>query len=409
MKSAAKIMKRIDALARISEEPQRLTRTFASGAMRRANDLVASWMREAGMTIREDAIGNIIGRYEGTQPKARTLLLGSHLDTVRNAGKYDGPLGVILAISCVENLQRSKRRLPFAIEVVGFCDEEGVRYQSTYLGSRVLAGAFDPKDLERTDAQGISMREAIRNFGGNPEKIKSGQLNGKNLLGYVEVHIEQGPVLEQKNLPVGVVSAIAGQSRIKLTFTGKAGHAGTTPMSLRKDALCGAAQFILGVEEYAKEIAGLVATVGQIQNAPNASNVIPGEVTISVDVRHQRDVTRRAAVKHLQAAKSVIEKQRGLKISWQMIQETESVPCSLALSNLLQTAASKRQDSVIQLPSGAGHDAAVMARITPVGMLFVRCAGGVSHHPDESASASDVQVALDVMQDFVDLIVKHHG
>ncbi len=409
MKGAAKIMQRIDALARISEEPHQLTRTFASGAMRRANELVASWMREAGMTVREDAIGNIIGRYEGLTPKAKTLILGSHLDTVRNAGKYDGPLGVILALSCVEHLLRGKRRLPFAIEVVGFCDEEGVRYQSTYLGSRVLAGAFDAKDLKRIDADGVEMREAIRKFGGDPNKINGAKLNGKNLLGYVEVHIEQGPVLEQKDLPVGVVSAIAGQSRIKLTFTGKAGHAGTTPMDLRKDALCGAAQFILGVEEYANKIPGLVATVGQIQNAPNASNVVPGDVTISLDVRHQRDITRRAAVKHFQTTKSAIEKQRALKISWQGVQETESVPCSLAISNLLQTAAGKRLGNVIQLPSGAGHDAAIMARIAPVGMLFVRCKGGVSHHPDESVKPSDVEVALGVMNDFIELLAKHHG
>jgi len=407
--AAKKIMQRINALAKISEEPGQLTRTFASPTMRRAIDLVASWMRGAGMTARQDAIGNLIGRYEGTSPDAKTLILGSHLDTVRNAGKFDGPLGVILALACVEQLQQTKRRLPFAIEVAGFCDEEGVRYQSTYLGSRVLAGSFEAKDLKRADANGVIMAEAIKAFGGAPQKIPSAKLNPKKLLAYVEVHIEQGPVLEEKNLAVGVVTAIAGQSRIKLTFTGKAGHAGTTPMSLRQDALCAAADFILAVERYGKEIVGLVATVGQIQNTPNASNVIPGHVTISVDVRHQRDAVRRAAVKHFQTIKNDVEKERRVKIASQLIQETDSVPCSLAISNLLQISVLKKQRSAPQLSSGAGHDAAVMAQITPVGMLFVRCKGGVSHHPDESVQTSDVQVALEVMNNFITSLAKHHG
>ncbi|MDB6026266.1 MAG: allantoate amidohydrolase [Verrucomicrobiales bacterium] len=407
--AAKKIMQRINALAKISDEQRQLTRTFASPAMRRANDTVASWMRDAGMTTRADAIGNLIGRYEGTSPNAKTLILGSHLDTVRNAGKFDGPLGVILALACVEELQRTKCRLPFAIEAVGFCDEEGVRYQSTYLGSRVLAGCFEATDLLRKDASGVTMADAIKAFGGAPQKIPSAKLNPKKVLAYVEVHIEQGPVLEEKNLAVGVVTTIAGQSRIKLTFTGKAGHAGTTPMSLRQDALCAAAEFILAVERYGKEMAGLVATVGQIQNTPNASNVIPGEVSISLDVRHQRDAVRRAAVKQFQAVRNDIEKERRVKIASQVIQETDSVPCSLAISNLLQSSALKKQRSAPQLSSGAGHDAAVMAQITPVGMLFVRCKGGVSHHPDESVQTSDVQVALEVMNDFIDSLAKHHG
>jgi allantoate deiminase len=401
-----RIMQRINALAKISEEQGALTRTFASSAMRRANDLVAAWMRDAGMTVREDAIGNLIGRYEGTEPNAKTLLLGSHLDTVRDAGKFDGPLGVVLAIACVENL---KGRLPFAIEVVGFCDEEGVRYQSTYLGSRVFAGSFNLKDLRRADAKGVLMSEAIKAFGGVPQKISQARLNPKTLLGYVEVHIEQGPVLENKNLSVGVVTAIAGQSRIKLTITGKAGHAGTSPMSLRQDALCAAAEFILAVERYAQENEGLVATVGQIQNMPNACNVIPGEVTISVDVRHQRDAVRRNAVKQLATIRKSLEQKRSVKTKWQVVQETDSVPCSLALSNLLQTAVTKQQRKAIQLASGAGHDAAVMAQITPVAMLFVRCKGGISHHPDESVETADVQVALETMNDFLTQLAKYHG
>ena len=402
-------MERLNALAKISENTPELTRTFASLPMRQANDLVAGWMREAGMTVREDAIGNLIGRYDGSLPGAKTLLLGSHLDTVRNAGRFDGPLGVILAIECVDALHKEGRRLPFAIEVIGFCDEEGVRYQSTYLGSRVLAGSFDIKDLQRVDANGVSMADAIRAFGGVPEKIPQAELNPKELLGYVEVHIEQGPVLEKKNLAVGIVTAIAGQSRIKISLTGKAGHAGTTPMPLRQDALCGAAEFVLAVERYAKKTAGLVATVGQIQNAPNASNVIPGEVIFSLDVRHQRDAIRRAAVKKLASALKTIAKGRALKVVWQTVQQTDSVLCSPAISKMLRAAAIRHQRQVINLPSGAGHDAAVMAKIAAMGMLFVRCKEGVSHHPDESAKTADIGVALDVMNDFINLLAEKHA
>ena len=231
-------MQRIDALAQISEEPDRLTRTFCSPAMRRANDLVGGWMREAGMEVRQDAIGNLIGRYEGG---TKSLLLGSHLDTVRAAGKFDGALGVLVGITCVQQLHETGTRLPFSIEVIGFADEEGVRYHTAYLGSKVLAGTFNPEDLKRTHANGISMADAIRSFGGKPDALASARMDPNRLLGYVEVHIEQGPVLERKNLAVGVVTAIAGQTRKLFRFVGAAGHAGTVPMDLRKDALCAAA------------------------------------------------------------------------------------------------------------------------------------------------------------------------
>src|ERR1051325_9746865 len=258
MKDLAKtVMERVNALGEFSDEEGRLTRTFCSPAMRRVNDLVASWMREAGMDVRQDAIGNLIGRYESPKskvqsPKSKTLLLGSHLDTVRDAGKFDGPLGVLAAIACVQRLHDDVA-LPFAIEVIGFADEEGVRYQSTYLGSRALAGTFDCKDLGRADAEGITMADAIRGFGGNPDQILTAKLDRKSLLGYVELHIEQGPVLEKKRLSVGVVSAIAGQKRFRCRFVGQAGHAGTVPMNLRSDALCAAAEFIVAAESFAKQ------------------------------------------------------------------------------------------------------------------------------------------------------------
>ena len=407
MRDAAKVvMERIQVLGKISDEEGKLTRTFCSPAMRRANDLVAEWMRQAGMEVREDAIGNLIGRYESLMfraqgPESKTLLMGSHLDTVRDAGKFDGALGVLAGIGCVQQLHDKRAQLPFAIEVVGFADEEGVRYQSTYLGSKVLAGTFDHKDLQRTDAQGITMADAIRGFGGDPHDIASAKLNRKGLLGYIEVHIEQGPVLENKNLSVGVVSAIAGQKRFRCRFSGHAGHAGTVPMNLRSDALCAAAEFILAVEAFAKKCAGLVATVGKIDALPGASNVIPGEVSLTLDVRHADDKMRdRAAIKLLELGKRLAVK-RGVDPKWEQVHAAPSVCCDPDLSKIVHQAVKRWQGKSITLPSGAGHDAAAMAAITPVAMLFVRCKGGISHNPSESAAEKDVRVAIEVVSDFL--------
>ena len=401
MNAAQIIMQRIEALAKISDVPGEITRTFASPAMRRANEFVGKWMREAGMKTRADAIGNLIGRYDGAKADTKILLLGSHLDTVRNAGKFDGPLGVILAIACVDDLQRKKIRLPFAIEVIGFSDEEGVRYQTACFGSKVLAGCFDQKDLACKDAEGILLRDAIKTFGGNAVKLKSARLNPKDLLGYVETHIEQGPVLEKRNLAVGIVSAIAGQTRARVSFTGRAGHAGTTPMSLRQDALCAAAEFILAVEYLARSTNGLVATVGEISAQPGASNVIPGEVRLTLDVRHAKNPIRKLACRALEKAASQIGRRRKMRQGFEVVHETSAVICSKKISRLLGEAVKRRRKKMIHLSSGAGHDAAVMAAITPAAMLFVRCKGGVSHHPDESVKVKDVQTALDVMNDFL--------
>ncbi|HLX68406.1 MAG TPA: M20 family metallo-hydrolase, partial [Verrucomicrobiae bacterium] len=312
-------MRRIESLAAISEEPGRITRTFASPAMLRANKLVAGWMHETGMRTRVDAVGNLFGHYPGSKPGAKTVLLGSHLDTVRNAGKFDGPLGVILAIACVEQLYRSRMRLPFAIEVAGFADEEGVRYQTTYLGSKAVAGCFNQHDLKRRDANGISMAAAIKNFGGDPKKIKSAKWSAKQLLGYIEAHIEQGPVLEQKNQAVGVVTGIAGQSRAWVKFSGLAGHAGTVPMAQRRDALCAAAEFVLAVEKHAQKSKGLVATVGQISAQPGASNVIPGEAGLTLDVRHASDAQRRVATKKLRGEAFAIARRRKMRLTFEEV------------------------------------------------------------------------------------------
>ena len=403
-------MKRIDALARLTDESGSLTRTYGSPAMRKANDLVAGWMRAAGMTTREDAIGNLIGHYAGAQPDARVLLLGSHLDTVRDGGKFDGALGVLVGFVCVEHLHQQNKRLPFAIDVIGFADEEGVRFQTTYLGSRALAGTFNLEDLKRLDAAGISMAEAMRAFGADPSKLAGAHRDPRTLLGYVEVHIEQGPVLDRAQKSVGVVSAISGQTRIQAHFTGQARHAGTTPMLSRQDALVAAAEFILMVESITRDDPELVATVGQIRALPGASNVIPGDVTLSVDVRHQLDEKRLQASEALQARARSMTTKRGVVIDWEVVQDTPSVSCAGHLSDLLMEAARQHQASVPMLPSGAGHDAAALSAITPVGMLFVRCKEGISHHPHESVQPEDARVAIAVMNDFLDLLARQdHG
>ena len=373
-------MRRCRELGRISDEPDRLTRTFHSPAMGRANALVGGWMRAAGLAVREDAAFNLIGRWPGPTPRASTLLLGSHLDTVRDAGRYDGPLGVLTALATVTLLRTEGVRLPFAVEVAGFSDEEGVRYQSTYLGSRALAGTLTPRDVAAVAEKGI-----VR------ARRKPGEL-----LAYAEVHIEQGPVLEARGLALGVVSGIAGQTRACLEFTGRAGHAGTTPMAMRRDALCAAAEFILAVER-----AGIIATVGQIEAQPGASNVIPGRVSLSLDVRHLEDSRRVAAVDRLRRQAAAIADRRQVGLRWTPVQETGRVACDPRLSRLLRAVARRHQSEVPFLPSGAGHDAAALAAVCPVAMLFVRCKGGLSHHPAESVQAADVAKAIAVCRDFV--------
>jgi allantoate deiminase len=394
------VMQRCDALAVFSEEPGRLTRRFASTAMRDANAAVAGWMRAAGLAVRQDALGNLIGRYEAERPGAKTLLLGSHLDSVIDAGRYDGPLGVLVALACVQRLHDQGRRLPFAIELYGFAEEEGVRYPS-YLGSRAAAGTLDPATLELADADGITLAEAIRDGGGDPGQLAEASRRGDDLLGYVEVHIEQGPVLEARNLPVGVVSAIAGQSRFAVSFAGVAGHAGTVPMQLRRDALCAAAEFVLATEAQARDTPGLVATVGQIDAQPGASNVIPGHAALSLDVRHQDDAQRERAIDQLRARAEQIASARQVALGWQAGQHSRALACDPALAGLLGRAIEALGHPLLALPSGAGHDGVAMSALTPIAMLFVRCKGGISHNPAESVTVEDVGVAIDVLERFL--------
>jgi allantoate deiminase len=401
---AGVVMRRCDELAAFSEEPGCITRRFATPALRQASDAVAGWMRAAGMHVREDNIGNLIGRYDADRPGAKTLLLGSHLDSVRDAGRYDGPLGVLVALACVERLHARGQRLPFAVEVLAFADEEGVRYHTAYLGSQVLAGRFDPAQLTLADADGTTMADAIRAYGGDPERLADDRRTGDDVLGYCEVHIEQGPVLEARGLPVGVVTAIAGQSRFTITFTGAAGHAGTVPMELRRDALVGAAEFIGWVHTSAHGESGLVATVGQIEAYPNVSNVIPGRVIISLDVRHQDDQRRAEAIERLRYRAGEIAAAAGLEVSWALVQEHRAVPCSTDLMRPLAQAIESLAQPVWRLPSGAGHDGVMLSSLAPIAMLFVRCKNGISHNPAESVAEPDVAVAIDVLGRFLELL-----
>ena len=404
---ATTVMERCDLLGNISEESNAITRPFGSQAMREVNKIVAGWMRDAGMTVRQDAIKNLIGRYEGDGDK--TLVLGSHLDTVRDAGKYDGILGVMIALACVQQLRDRGERLPFSIEIVAFADEEGLRFGTTFLGSSVYAGAFDQTRLKLQDHGGTNMWDAVRDFGGDPDALEKDGRGSDDLLGYCEVHIEQGPVLEEKDLPVGVVTGIQGQSRIRTHFTGKAGHAGTVPMSNRRDALCAAAEFVLEVETACKVQPGAVATVGEISALPGAVNVIPGEAELSLDLRHGDDAVRESLRDHFEHRAQEIARYRECELGWQVRQETPAVPADRGLTDILGQAVEGSGVSVERLPSGAGHDAAQMAALTPAAMLFVRCEDGISHNPAESVEKEDVDVAVEVMGRFLELMADNAG
>jgi allantoate deiminase len=399
---AAVALERCDELAAFSEEPDRLTRPFATPELQQAGEAVRAWMEAAGMTVRRDAIGNLIGRVGDSA--RRTLLLGSHLDTVRDAGRYDGMLGVLVAIACLERLREEGRELPYGVEVLGFADEEGVRFGTGYLGSSVVAGRFDTADLERRDADGVTLADAIRAFGGDPEGLVAARRAPADLIGYYEVHIEQGPVLESRGVPLGVVTAIAGQTGGRVVFTGQAGHAGTVPMALRRDALAAAAEFVTAVEALARDQDGVVATVGDIEVQPGARNVIPGRAVLSLDVRHASDSVRESVVARLRDRAGAIADARGVGAEWQVGTGVGAVDTSAALTERLAEAVAASGHPVVRLPSGAGHDAVMISRIAPIAMLFVRCAGGVSHNPAESVSVEDVAAAIDATTRFLELL-----
>jgi allantoate deiminase len=392
------IVGRINRLATISETSEHLARIVLTKEHRAAADLILGWMVDAGMHAHLDAIGNVCGRYEGERPGLPCLMLGSHYDTVRDAGKWDGPLGLITAISCVADLHKRGRRLPFAVEVTGFADEEGVRFGSTLLGSRAVAGTFDESVLGAKDSAGISMREALIQFGLDPDRIGAAARAPSELLAYVELHIEQGPVLEGLSLPVGVVSAIAGATRLAASLTGMAGHAGTVPMLLRRDALAGAAECIVEIEEFCRtDEDGLVGTVGYIHAMPGATNVIPGRASFTIDIRAPTDAHRKLAVADIVRRIENIAKRRKLSLQLDVTHENRTVPCAPWLKSQIAEAVAAEGYRVFELPSGAGHDGMAMIDIADVGMLFTRCRAGISHHPAEHVETADAEAGARVL------------
>ena len=391
---AARVVEWCRQLAECTEQAGAITRTFLSPPMRDVHDRLSRWMSGLGMSVHVEAAGNLRGLYEAAAGgSGRRLLIASHLDSVPQAGAFDGVLGVVLAIALVERLRGT--RLPYAIEVIGFSDEEGTRFGAPFIGSRALAGTLDAALLERRDANGRSVRDAIADFGLDPAGLDAAKV-GAGVLGYLECHIEQGPVLDRMNAPVAVVTAIAGQSRAQLTFTGAANHAGTTPMNARRDALAGAAEWIAAVEHEGRETPDLVATVGGIDAEPGAANVIPGRCRVTLDIRHRDDRIRHAAYGQLVNVARGIAARRGLDVEVEPRLDQAAVPMDEAMTARLVRATEEAGQPVHCMPSGAGHDAMVMAASVPVGMLFVRSPGGISHHPDETVRPEDVEVALQV-------------
>jgi len=400
--SGARILERCEALARCSEETGALTRVFLSPEQRAANEHVQAWMREAGMNARLDGIGNVVGRYEGRSADAPCLMLGSHLDTVRDAGRYDGMLGVVTAIDCVHVLHERGTRLPFAIEVVGFADEEGVRFGATLLGSRAIAGTFDPALLDARDGGGTTMRAALTAFGLDPDGIPGAARRRSDVLAYAELHIEQGPVLEAEGLPVGVVTAINGATRLAVEIEGLAGHAGTVPMPLRRDALAAAAECVLAVESRCTREPDLVGTVGRIEAAPGATNVIPGNARFTIDVRAPRDEQRQQAVIDIEAATAAICARRNTKVSMRRTHEGRTAACAPWLQDQIGRAIEAEGLRARRLPSGAGHDGMAIIDLADIGMLFVRCEGGISHNPLEAITIADAELSARVFLRFIE-------
>jgi len=396
------ILARAEALARHSDCADHYTRTWLTPAHREAGRQIELWMREAGLEVRTDGAGNVIGRYEAAMPGARAIVMGSHFDSVRNGGKFDGVLGILVPIACVAELNRNRERLPLAVEAVAFADEEGARFQTSFLASRAYLGKFDSALLERRDAGGVRLDEAMRAAGLDPADIATDPRDPSSIAAYVEVHIEQGPVLLDEGLPLGVVTAIAGGTRHRVRVTGAAGHAGTVPMARRRDALAGAAEMVGSVEARAKSVPDLVGTVGILTVKDGTGNVIPGEVEFTVDLRSGDDAVREAAEKDVFETIHAIATRRGLSVATLKSHAVRATPCAARIQELLAESISAVGAPVRRLPSGAGHDAMVFAEVAEAGMLFVRCgAGGVSHDPAETVDEADAGLAAAAIGEFL--------
>lgn len=391
----ARVMALIDDLARHTDEPGRLTRLYLSPAHRATADAVLGLMQAAGLSARIDAAGTVVGRVEGREPGLPALVLGSHIDSVVDAGRYDGPLGVAAALVVAEELRGAA--LPFALEVVAFGDEENVRFPTSLSTSKAWAGQYRSEWLEGRDAAGLTLREALVTFGGDPDGIPALARRPEAVAGYLEVHIEQGPALEAAVQPVGVVSAIAGLTRARCTVTGEANHAGTVPMGMRRDALAAAAEMALAVERLSEGMPGTVATVGALAVVPGAVNVIAGQVDFSLDVRSPVDPDRHGLFAAIQAECRAIAGRRGVGFTSETFMDNPAVGLDPGLQAALDRAARDLGFAPLRLPSGATHDAVAMAALGPSAMLFVRCRGGISHNPAESITLEDADAATRVL------------
>jgi allantoate deiminase len=386
-------------IAAMTEEPGRITRRFLTAPMHVVHAHLRDRMEAMGMTVHVDAAGNVRGHWQPPNGNGKRLLMGSHIDTVPDAGAYDGVLGVVMALEWAQIAQELKS--PLGIEVIAFSEEEGVRFGVPFIGSRAVAGRFDLGLLDMKDSEGITLAEAIRCFGLDPAEIQMAALDG-SVLGFVEIHIEQGPVLEAEDASLAVVTGIVGQTRLSLEFTGHANHAGTTPMRLRHDALAAAAEWITQVESLARATDGLVATVGKVTVKPNAANVVPGVVDVNLDVRHAHDASRISAVEKLIESANDLAERRGLALQRTDRLDQPAVPMDERLTSFLADAIEATGTPVMQMPSGAGHDAMVLAARVPTAMLFLRSPGGLSHHPAESVLEEDIEVALNVGSKFLE-------
>lgn len=398
------IVERAELLAAHSDQPDALTVTYLTPAHCAAAAQIAAWMREAGLRVHVDAVGNVVGRYAAADPEAKTLITGSHFDTVRNGGRFDGRLGILLPIVVVDDLHRRGERLPYHLEIVAFAEEEGVRFKSSFLASSALAGAFDMALLDRTDADGVTMRAAMRAAGlpGDEAAIAALARDPARLAAYIEVHIEQGPALLDRGLPLGVVTSIAGSVRMSATVTGVASHAGTTPMPMRRDAAAAAAEMLLAVERRCSQAPTLVGTVGMIGVPNGAANVVPGRCEFSIDIRAGDDATRDAAVDDVVRELNAIARRRGVALDLAQTMRVPCAPCSPRLMDLLEQCIARAGAVPLRLPSGAGHDAMILQRVTEVCMLFVRCGdGGISHNPRETMTVEDAELAARVFLDFL--------
>jgi len=403
---AAKVQQRIQEIASFSENGHFMSRIFGTKSFIECSKKITSWMENAGLETRIDNIGNIRGKLLSSNPGAKTFVIASHFDTSFNAGKYDGVLGIIMGLDIIENIIINKISLPFHIEIIAFSEEEGIRFPTGYLGSKVVSGTFKNKLLELKDDKGNTLSQLLQLMNFDRDHIKDDAILPEEWLAYFEIHIEKGLLLYEKNIPVGIVNTITGHKRINITFTGETGHAGTVPMNRRKDALCAAAKFILGVEKYAsKEKRNIVATIGKISIPDSAGNVIPGSVNCTLDIRSYNAQSLSDAYEFINELCENICDKRNIYFEWKLVQETEPVTCNKKFRKLLSNAIVETNFEVINLESGVVHDAAIISQVAPVVMLFIKCLRSNKNNSIENVEDYDIATALDVCDHFIEQLI----